>query len=1172
MVHGRVPEAPAHGHAFRIHDQNVVAPYGKRLLMGFSSASTTKMWWLPTQAKPDDKAPRHIPYCLAAFRSSNPPFTAMLRSSFLLYQCGLLAVSPLLAATADDLSTGWDSPPQDAKLRAYWWWLNSNVTEKSITRDLEEMKAKGFGGALICDAGGATQEGNAPVPAGPTFLSPAWRQLYRHALREAARLGLEMSLNIQSGWNLGGPCVTAADAAKKLVWTETTVTAAGPTGVKLAAPTARDGYYRDWCVVAYPLAEAVASGPVPKITASSSQGADHAAALAFDGDPETFWVSKGNEPGKGPQADHPEWLELRFETPFSATNLLVTGRPGYGPRECTIEVSEDGKTFKQVNAAKDLPPDKPVTFNLPRTPVRAIRLSITASHDPMHPTQPRNVQIAELRVDEGFKSFPAAGTAVRPIRDWQAKAMQRTLSASAPDTTPLLTDIEARPGEADTPLDAVVDLTDRLAADGTLRWRPTKGSWRVLRFGCTIGDHAKVSTCSEGWNGYALDVLDAGAFNRYWNAVVEPLIVDAGPLAGKTLAYLHTDSWEVEAVNWTPTLRVEFRARRGYDIVSWLPVLTGKIVADREQSNRFMHDYRKTLGDLAIANHYAPFVARAEKHGLKIHPESGGPHASPIDAQRCLGMNHVPMSEFWAWSWKHRIGDPNRFFVKQPASAAHVNGRKLVAAEGFTTIGPHWQETLWDNLKPAFDHACTEGFNLLFWHAFVCSPESEGIPGQQYFAGTHLNPNVTWWSRSAPFFSYINRSQWMLQQGKFVADVCYYYGDHVPNFAQGRASDPAQVGPGRDYDVITEDAILTRLSCRNGLLVLPDGMSYRMLVLRDNDAISLPVLRKLRELVAAGATVIGPRPVRATGLTDYPQSDAEVRNLAEELWGAGKIVAAKSAGASLLATGLKPDFAWTGDAKPTTIGFIHRRTAAEDIYFVNNREPVAVKLAAEFRITGKGVELWDAVSGDRRVVAGQAGEGTTKVPLALPPCGSVFVVFRGQAAPTAAPSVLPEPQEVATLAGPWSVRFDPAWGGPAQVVEFADLVDWTTRPEPGIRYYSGTATYQKQWDWKGDPKTAGLLLDLGALRELAEVKLNGRSLGIVWAPPFRVAIPADALKPGTNNLEIAVVNFWPNRIIGDASQPAGKRFTRTNVRMLTAKTPLVSSGLLGPVRVLRQMP
>ena len=286
----------------------------------------------------------------------------------------------------------------------------------------------------------------------------------------------------------------------------------------------------------------------------------------------------------------------------------------------------------------------------------------------------------------------------------------------------------------------MLDLTAKLSKDGVLRWDVPAGTGR-LRLGCTIGDHSHVSTCSDGWQGYALDVLDAGAFHRYWDAVVEPLIADAGPLAGKTLKYLHTDSWEVEPLNWTPTLREEFRKRRGYDPLPFYPVLAGRIVDSRPVSNRFLDDFRKTIGDLAIDNHYRIFRDLAHKHGLQIHPESGGPHAVPIDAQRCLGMDDAPMSEFWAWSWTHRIGDTNRFFVKQPASAAHTYGHPLVVAEGFTDIGLHWQESLSENLKPSFDLALCEGMNLLVWHAFVCSPAEMGMPGQQYFAGTHFNPN-----------------------------------------------------------------------------------------------------------------------------------------------------------------------------------------------------------------------------------------------------------------------------------------------------------------------------------------------------------------------------------------------------------------------------------------------
>jgi hypothetical protein len=957
-------------------------------------------------------------------------------------------------AESDLLAQGFANPPNSARLRAYWWWLNGNVTKAAITRDLEEMKAKGFGGALICDAGGAEQDDNDRVPHGPTFFTPEWRELYKHALREADRLGLEMSLNITSGWNLGGPMVKAEDAAKKLAWSEMIV--AGPTNFAKALPLPRqirEGYFQDIAVVAYRLKE----------TASGSSGI----------------LSRALKPQK-------------------------------------------------------------------------------------------------------------------PIKNWPQKAVYKSLNFSAPDTSPLFEEFPAQPGEEEAHSADVLDLTAKLSKDGVLRWDAPAGNWQVLRFGCTIGDHSHVSTCSDGWHGYALDVLDAGAFTRYWDAVVEPLIADAGPLAGRTLKYLHTDSWEVEGLNWTPTLREEFRKRRGYDPLPFLPVMAGRIVDSRPVSNRFLYDLRKTLGDLAIDNHYQLFRDRAHQHGLQIHPESGGPHAVPIDAQRCLGMDDAPMSEFWAWSWKHRIGDTNRFFLKQPASAAHAYGRRLVLAEGFTDIGPHWQESLAENLKPAFDQALCEGMNLLVWHAFVCSPAEMGIPGQQYFAGTHFNPNTTWWSKSSAFLAYINRCQFLLQQGLFVADACYYYGDHVPNFTQLKRTDPAHVLPGYDYDVVTEEVILQRMSVRDGRIVLPDGMSYRVLVLPDRPGLSLPVLRKLKQLVEAGATVIGPRPTQTYSLAGYPGSEDELARLADELWGSqsgsaaqrlnhvgkGRVISGQTAREVLVRDGVDPDFncfqGTQGSGQyvmsTTTVDYIHRADGNADIYFVAIRTNSWTDASCVFRVADKAPELWDPVSGVITPARSfTRSGGLTSLPLRFAPYGSVFVVFRKpltRSAEVAARGNFPvftSPQEIT---GPWTVHFDPKWGGPESVV-FEQLVNWTLRPEEGIKYFSGTATYHKTFDLPEALKGQGrhLTLDLGEVRNLADVRLNGKNLGVLWAPPFRVDV-TDAIKPTGNNLEIEVVNFWPNRIIGDHFLPPEKRFTRTNIRKLTKDTPLMNSGLLGPVRLL----
>ncbi|MBN1489456.1 MAG: discoidin domain-containing protein [Phycisphaerae bacterium] len=1113
-----------------------------------------------------------------------------------LFCCCTLAIGTLAGigsvARADDpLERGFADPPPSARLRAYWWWLNGNVDKAAITRDLEEMAAKGFGGALICDAGGAEQDGNDRVPHGPTFMTPEWRELYKHALREADRLGLEMSLNIQSGWNLGGPVVPAEDAPKRLVWSEIRITGPARLEQKLPEPKHPADYYADLFVFAYPCTPAAnADDAFRGIHASSEQPA-HAVNNATDGNAKSFWASSGGKPGDGPSRARPEWLQFDFARPIAANALKVHGRPGYGPRECEAQASDDGTNWRTL-APATLAENGEAVLAFDTTEARYFRLVMFSAFDPRYAEQPRNVQIVELQLLEPKGAWPTAVAARPTLTDWEKKALHQRMGFSAPDTTHLIAEGPDVEGEESLHTQDVVDLTAKMDADGTLRWDVPAGDWEVIRLGCTLNHHCHVSTCSDGWQGYALDPFDAGAFRRYWAKVVDPLIADTGALAGTALKYLHTDSWEVEVANWTPTMREEFQKRRGYDPLPFLPALAGRIVNSRSITNRFLHDWRKTMGDLAIDNHYAIFRELAHKHGLRLHPESGGPHTVPIDSLRCLGMNDAPMSEFWARSWRHRVGDVNRFFVKQPASAAHTYGHRLVLAEGFTTIGPHWQETLWDNLKPSFDRAICEGLNLLVWHAFTCSPASMGLPGQEYFAGTHFNPNATWWSKSAPFLAYLNRCQFLMQQGLFVADAVYYYGDHVPNFAQLRRSDPAHVLPGYDYDVATEEVVLTRMRVEDGHIVLPDGMRYRVLVLRAHPAISLPVLRQVKALVTAGATVIGRKPEAAMSLQDYPACDEEVTRLAAELWGncdgesitehpvgKGRIIWGKTAREVLLADGIEPDFEFTLTGDSTTIEakpdepvleYIHRRDGQTDIYFISNRAERMVTADVRFRIDNRPPQLWDALTGQVRAlpVFSQA-DGRTSVPLEFIPYGSCFVLFRKDA--PAAPAT-PNDRNFATfmyvseVTGPWTVRFDPIWGGPASV-EFDSLVSWTTRPEDGIRFYSGTATYEKTFDlpasFAASPGSR-LWLDLGNVRQLADVRLNGKELGILWTMPFRVDI-TNAVRPTGNRLEVEVVNFWPNRVIGDASLPPEQRRTNTNIRKLTAETPLVESGLLGPV-------
>ncbi len=925
------------------------------------------------------------------------------------------------------LRKGFETPPPAARLRCYWWWLNGDTTEATITSDLEGMAAKGYGGALLVDADGSNQEGNQEVPAGPEFGSPAWVKLYVHALKEAKRLGLEISLNITSGWNLGGPGVKPEDGSKILTWTRQTAVA-GPEQV-LQMPAEKNGFYRQIAVLAYPL--------------------KHGAALA----------------GRG--SDRAAIQGLRFKTAAAETGF---------------------------------------------------------SMEDLH----------------------------------------------------LLSDVPAVAGEQDTELAQVVDVSDKVGADGVLRWSPVGGgAWEILRIGYTDSG-ARVSTASGAWQGLAIDYMDHEAFDRYWNSVVEPLMAVSKPYMGTSLKYLVSDSWELGGTNWTGRFREEFKRRRGYDPVPYLPVVAGRIVGSRELSDKFLADLRRTVGDLIVAEHYDVFAAHAKAYGLGIHPESGGPHGAPLDALETWRHAAFPQSEYWAEN-PHRPTDPQRFFTKEAASAANIYGLPYVAQEGMTSMGPHWSESLGKDLKPSFDQGLTEGMTRLIWHEFVSSPAEAGLPGNEYFAGTHLNPQVTWWSQAGDFLTYLNRCQFLMQQGYAVSDVLYYYGDQVPNFVRLKADDPAKALPGFDYDVTNEDALLHSLKFVAGAVVTPTGNRYAAVVLPKTRNLTLPVLEKLAGYVREGGTLIGLPPTGSTGIVDAAVA-GKVAALTKELFGAcaaeastevhnvgpGRVVCTGDSHAALMALHVPEDFASEAVAPVAgeqPLDYAHRRTAEGDIYFVRNPNAYAVKESATFRVTGSAPQIWDAVSGRVRGAAYTANAQTETVPLEVPAFGSVFVMFlRGG---QVLPDVDRREGKAVALGPKWTVSFQAGRGAPASTT-MTELTDWSKNADAGIRYFSGTAVYKNAFTLASVP-AGGLTLALSDLHEIATVKVNGKAAGTIWALPYRLAVPASLLQAGRNRIELEVTNLWPNRIIGDLQPGVTAPITRTNIRKYTAQSPLLPSGLIGPV-------
>ena len=726
----------------------------------------------------------------------------------------------------------------------------------------------------------------------------------------------------------------------------------------------------------------------------------------------------------------------------------------------------------------------------------------------------------------------------------------------------------------------VVDLTARLKPDGTLEWDVPEGEWTILRTGHRMTG-AKLSVPMHGQGGLENDYFDRAGVDLMFEKVGKVLIEDAGPLAGNTLRGFAEDSFEAGYPNWTANMLKHFKRYRGYDPTPFLPVFKGWIVGSAEISDRFLHDYRKTVADCFADEHYGRFAELSRQHGMVTRCESAGPSWSGtvcMDGLKNLGRTEFPQGEFWE---DGRFMKNNQNTVaKMAASAAHIYGKRFVAAEALTDAreGKYWGKGP-SHFKPTVDRAFCEGINQVVFHTMTCQKPSEGKPGLEYGAGTHFNPNVTWWNQTAgPWVSYINRCQALLQSGLFAADVLYYNGDWAPNLV-GPKHVPAGLGKGYDYDVCNEEVLLTRLSVKDGKIVLPDGMSYRVLVLPDTTKMPAPVAQKLRELVQAGATVIGPKPLTDPGLKNHPQCDDEVKKIGEELWGGktgkGRVFADKTEREILLADGIQPDFEAAG-APDTFIDFIHRTTPEAEIYFLANRKDRPEKVTATFRVNGKQPELWDAVSGQRRDLPQFTMEnGRTSIPLEFDPNGSMFVVFRKPTTATAGEgSNFLSLETAQTLEGPWTVQFDKDWFYPAtnNVVVFDKLEDWTKRPEDAVKHFSGTAVYKKTFPVSALPSPVSkVFLDLGAVVETAKVTLNGKDLGVVWCDPRRVDI-TEAIKTGENELEIEVVNKWPNRLIGDAKLPADQRRTRTNITKYnspkTGEHALQPSGLLGPVRLL----
>ncbi|GAC1702250.1 MAG: hypothetical protein NVS9B4_07190 [Candidatus Acidiferrum sp.] len=1120
----------------------------------------------------------------------------------LILSCSLMLGSIICLAAwifaqdaTDPLAAGFQDPPNSAKPRVWWHWMNGNITKEGIKLDLEWMKRVGIGGFQNFDAALNTPK---LVDKRLTYMTPEWKDAFLYATKMADQLGLEEAIAGSPGWSeSGGPWVKPEEGMKKFVWSETVVEGGQPFSGKLPKPPSTTGpyqnipmfdflalisgqkppappeFYADSAVIAYRAAASENAQPAqPKVTSSS--GTLDAAVLS-DGD-----FQKSTSLPKAPEGQQ-AWVQFEYAQPQIVRALTlalggpvnpfadVMGGAAPGPE---VQASDDGKSYHKV---AEIPNHgaQVHTVSFPEVKAKFFRVAFTS------PVPKKVKPRMEFDTDFGseFAAPPAPAYSIVELKLHAAPRVNRVEEKAAFAT---LTDLYQYPTPPVAKEEAiqkanVVDLTSKMKPDGSLAWTPPAGRWIVMRFGYSLLGITNHPASPEA-TGLEVDKLNPDFVRRYMNTYLDNYKDTVGPLMGKKgLQYVINDSWEAGTQNWTDNLIPEFTKRRGYDPRPWLPVLTGRIIEDAASSDRFLWDFRSTLSDMLAEYHYDLVTAILKQRGMGHYGESHESGRAFIgDGMQVKRSNDVPMSAMW--TQKPGVNEEQyaaNADIRESASVAHIYGQNLVAAESMTASSGAWS---WSpqTLKPTADKEMAMGLNRFVIHTSVHQPLLDKAPGLSLGPfGQWFTRNETWAEQAKVWTTYLARNSYMLQQGRFVADILYYYGEDSNLTALFAHKNP-DVPAGYNFDYVNADALLHKISVDDGQLASASGMRYRVLVLDPfSQNMSLPVLRKIRDLVSAGAIVVGTRPTATPSLSDDPK---EFQTISEQLWGSsasagkGKVYEAQKLGEALNALHAAPDFEFTKPQGDTALLFVHRKLADGDVYFVDNRNDRFENVVATFRVDGKEAELWHADTGIREPASYTIANSRTTVPLALEPWGTILVVFRNPAKATS--RVIPKPIEksLTQINGSWDVAFQPDRGAPPKLT-LDKLASFSDNADAGVKYFAGTATYTKTIQAPVDWFQPGrqLWIDLGDVKNVAEVSLNGKPLGVAWKTPFRVDATS-ALRAGDNSLEVKVFCLWRNRIIGDHQPNAGKTYAFTSPKFFKADSPLIPSGLLGPVQIIQK--
>lgn len=1010
------------------------------------------------------------------------------------------------------IEQGFRSIPDSVQTGVYWYWISDNISKEGVERDLEAMKVAGINRAFIGNIG---IDG---IPYGDhKLLSSEWWEVLHAALKKATELNIEIGIFNSPGWSQsGGPWVKSSQAMRYLASSDTIV--AGPGRMQLTLPSVGKDE-QDVCVIAYPALDKPVAEKSWAINKKSGQSSS--SVLVFDKEATV------------------RTLIYRVNTPFKTTAKLWVKKGGKEEllRQFVIDRSNPALNVGFV-------PYAPVVISLPETSASQFRLEMS---------------------EEG----EAAGNVTLTSSPMMERYPEKSLAKMFQTPLPMWDDYlwEKQPAVSDASLmvspDAIKNVTE-FSKNGVLDWEVPEGKW-VIRRMAMLPTGVTNSPAAPEATGPEIDKMSKKHVAFHFDAFIGDILKRIPEADRKTFKVVVQDSYETGGQNWTDDMISVFKERYGYDPVPYLPVLEGTVVGNPDISDRFLWDLRRLIADRVSYDYVGGLRDVCHQHGLTTWLENYGHWGFPGEFLQYGGQSDEIAGEFWS---EGSLGDIEN---RAASSCGHIYGKRRVWAESFTSGGPAFGRYPYQ-MKQRGDRFFTEGINSSLLHVYIHQPFEDREPGLDAWFGNEFNRKNTWFSQMDVFTGYLKRCNFMLQRGDYVADVAYFIGEDAPKMT-GICT--PELPAGYSFDYINGEVLLQRASVEDGRIVLPSGMKYRLLVLPQLETMRPEILQKIKELLQAGACVIGPAPKYSPSLSDYPAADRKVQALASELWGdqtesvrtIGKgrlFMPATSLQPVLEALNVKPDMRVNSG---TPVLFIHRATNEGDIYFISNQSENPVDINPSFRVAGKLPELWNPLTAEIRLLPEfTCADGVTTVPVRLEGFESSFIIFRKKGTPVKTTARnYPVKEVLATVTSPWQVDFEKGKRGPEEAVTFPALQDWTESTDPSIRYFSGKAIYTNRITLDELPQKA-LYLDLGKVMVMAKVKINGQYVGGVWTTPYRLPV-GDFLRKGENLIEVEVVNNWRNRLIGDASLPEKERGTWTNVNPWNADSPLQSSGLIGPVEI-----